>query len=186
MSVKACPRATTARGITRTPSRRSNRLRHHRALLMAGCALASGGFGITLVSQPAAAQFVCVGNATGATVGPATADGGLPGANAAGSGENVACGTSANASSTTNIASNSAFGYNANASGTNAFNTALGSSSLAIGDGGSLVAIGVNANASGTNADSTAVGSSATPVAVLPTIPPMDIRQTPAARAPSI
>src|SRR4030095_13674659 len=42
------------------------------------------------------AQFVCVGNADGAPVPPATADGG--GATAAGSGLNSACGPGADAS----------------------------------------------------------------------------------------
>ena len=59
-------------------------------------------------------------------------------ANASGSARNTACGPSANASSTGTTSENSAFGYNANASGgTNAlptFNTAIGTGADASSD----------------------------------------------------
>src|SRR5262249_23188952 len=67
-----------------------------------------------MAAQPAQAQFVCVGNSTGATVPTlSTADG--AGATAAGNGDNVACGTSATAAGT--VSSNTAIGIAANASG---------------------------------------------------------------------
>ena len=69
--------------------------------------------------SPAQAQFVCVGNATGALVPPGTADG--DGATATGIGA-VACGTGTVA----NGASSSAFGSN---------NTVTGANSGAFGTG---------------------------------------------------
>src|SRR5437764_9008259 len=88
-----------------------------------------------IMTSPAAAQFVCVGNATGALVPPATADG--AGATAAGSANNVACGTTANATGVNS--NNTATGSGANASGTGGVvpitaNTATGFSSNAVGN----------------------------------------------------
>src|SRR6516164_7973673 len=87
-------------------------LNDHRRALLKSCAIVTILAGATLAPRPAAAQFVCVGNATGATVPPATADGAS--ANAAGA-PNVACGNAANASGTNSL--NSAIGVGANASG---------------------------------------------------------------------
>lgn len=110
-----------------------------------------------LESTPAAAQFVCVGNATGATVPPATADG--AGANASGGVSNVACGSSANASGSGDISSNTATGTASNASGDGSLNTATGNSANASGDGSRNTAIGNSANASGDGVNNTAVGT---------------------------
>ena len=47
-------------------------VRRQRAILLASCAMLSA---LPLLPQPAAAQFICIGNATGAAVPPGTADG---------------------------------------------------------------------------------------------------------------
>ena len=57
-------------------------LKRRRSALLAGCAIVTITAGISLGPQRAAAQFVCVGNTTGATVPGASADG--AGGNAAG------------------------------------------------------------------------------------------------------
>src|SRR5262245_1930904 len=115
-------------------------LGRRRTALLAGCAIVAVAAGVSLGPRPAAAQFVCVGNATGATVGPATASG--SGATAAGSG-NFACGPGTNASGTGS--GNYASGVNANASGSNnAFNLAIGTGANSNGDTGQSVAIGLN------------------------------------------
>ena len=103
------------------------------------------GAGLAGLSPPAQAQFVCVGNATGAAVPPGTADG--AGANAGGSALNVACGLNANASG--NASNNTATGSFASANGDLSFNTATGSQANASGDLSFNTATGSNANASG-------------------------------------
>lgn len=113
--------------------------------------------GATLSPEPAKAQFVCVGNATGALVPLATADG--DGATAAGSTSNFACGTSADASG--GFSSNTATGFTANASGDFSSNTATGHTTDASGAGSSNTATGNTANASGFISANTATGVSA-------------------------
>jgi trimeric autotransporter adhesin len=161
-----------------------------------GTLLAATALGFVLAAcvgvPQAQAQFVCVGNLDGATVGPATASG--AGATATGGAtNNVACGTSANAggvsgnnTATGNSANasgdfsrntatgflanasgaesnNTATGFSANASGnSNSRNTATGVLANASGDGGRNIAIGSNANASGVFTNNTAVGSDST------------------------
>jgi hypothetical protein len=77
-------------------------------------AASASALAVTASSTPAAAQFICVGNSTGAAVPAASADG--AGANAAGSPSNVACGALPNASGGANSL-NTAIGDIANASG---------------------------------------------------------------------
>jgi len=62
-----------------------------RALLLASCALVSATLGVTLAPGSAQAQFVCGGSTDGSE--PQTG----AGATATGSGNNMACGQSANA-----------------------------------------------------------------------------------------
>jgi trimeric autotransporter adhesin len=100
----------------------------------------------------AQAQFVCVGNATGATVPPGTADG--AGATAAGGG-NVACGTNANASG--GIGS-TAIGNAANASGGHSLNVAIGSQANGSGSQSNNIAIGPSANSSSDHSNNIAAG----------------------------
>ena len=128
-------------------------LRLQRAALLASCAIAALG-GSLLASRPAAAQFICVGNATGALVPPGTADG--AGATAAGSGNNVACGPFANASGDNAV--NTAIGLQANASGVNGSNTATGTEANASGISGTNTATGYVANASGDGSFNIATG----------------------------
>lgn len=103
------------------------------------------------------AQFVCVGNATGATVAPATASG--AGATAANSGANVACGTNANASGLNSF--NTSTGFDADASGAGSFNAAYGGNSNASGAGSTNTAMGENAQAQGAGSGNTATGTTA-------------------------
>ena len=113
----------------------------------AGTALAMA---LLLGISQAQAQFVCVGNATGAAVPANTADG--AGATAGGGIGNVACGTNANAGGAGGT--NTATGNSANASGTNSSNIAVGNNANATGNtvtpfDSINIAIGRLANASG-------------------------------------
>src|SRR4051812_5231685 len=89
-----------------------------RFALLSGCAGPAIALAAALISSPAASDFVCVGNTTGAAVGD-----GIPGTSASGDGATatggVACGT------------------NANANGTGA--TALGARSTATGTGSTFI-----------------------------------------------
>jgi trimeric autotransporter adhesin len=125
-------------------------LSKQRAALLAGCAIATIVVGATLAPSPVAAQFVCVGNSTGAAVGDGVVGTTASGANAtaAGSALNVACGTQADASGT---GINTASGFNAIASGNSSSNTATGNASIASGDNSLNTATGAFANASGAN-----------------------------------
>jgi hypothetical protein len=133
-----------------------------------------------LTAPSAQAQFICVGNSTGTTVPPGTADGGGAAANL--SADNLACGTGAqasggggagntavgvNASADGAQSSNTASGFRANASGSRSGNTAIGANADASGNslGGNVlpgnVAIGLIANASGDSGGNVAIGSRA-------------------------
>jgi trimeric autotransporter adhesin len=140
-------------------------IHQRRCALLSGCAIVSIIAGATFVAPPAAAQFVCVGNSTGATVGDGvvgtTASGG--GSTAAGTLGNLACGITANASGTSSSnsaiglfsnaagdnSSNIANGVLADASGNNSINIATGNSSRAFGDGSNNTAYGFVADAHG-------------------------------------
>src|SRR5882724_4956498 len=83
--------------------------------------------GFLFAAVPAEAQFVCLGNATGAAVGNGLPDTNADGAGATASGTtsaNLACGQNANASG--NNSANTATGFLANASGDTSFNIATG------------------------------------------------------------
>jgi hypothetical protein len=123
---------------------------------------AAVAFGIALVAcvgwiPQAQAQFVCVGNTAGATVGPATASG--AGSTAAGSAINVACGSNADASGLNSF--NTAMGNNASAAGAGSFNAAYGAESNASGAGSTNTAMGENAHAEGAGSGNTATGNTA-------------------------
>jgi hypothetical protein len=107
-----------------------------------------------LSPERANAQFICVGNSTGATVPPATADG--AGATATGAPDNFACGQNAAANGTN--ANNTAVGSLAAAGGNNSFNTALGSIANASGAFSVNTAVGAIASAAGNNSENTALG----------------------------
>jgi len=138
------------------PARRPSLTRLTARLLLAS---ALGGAAALAAPQAAQAQFVCVGNATGATVGAVlgpTASGDGADASGAPTNNNVACGTSANASG--DNARNTASGFEANASGAGGRNTATGARSNASGAGGRNTATGIRSNASGVDSFNTALG----------------------------
>jgi trimeric autotransporter adhesin len=156
----------------------SNVWRSHRFTSLAGSAMLAITAGV-LIASPVQAQFICVGNATGTTVPPATADGG--GAVALLSANNLACGTGAQASGgggAANMAvginavadgaqsSNTAVGFGANAGGGRSGNTAIGLGANASGGFSHNTAIGLNANASGNNTNNVGIGFSATATGV--------------------
>ncbi len=146
-----------------------------------------------VMAGPAQAQFVCVGNANGSLVAPATASG--DGANAGG-GANVACGTGALANGVTSfntatgfqadarggsstntatggfanasgdLSNNTATGDAADARGNSSGNIATGANSSAFGDGGNNLAIGTNAFAGGNASANVAFGFQATALGV--------------------
>jgi trimeric autotransporter adhesin len=107
-----------------------------------------------LSPERANAQFICVGNATGATVPPGTASG--AGASATGGTDNVACGTDANA--TGNNGGNTSVGKTSSAAGDNSFNTAMGNFANGGGSFSNNTAIGGIANAGGNNSENVALG----------------------------
>src|SRR5262249_31559065 len=125
-------------------------LRLQRAALLACCAIAVLG-GSQFASRPAAAQFICVGNSTGATVPGATADG--SGATVANSFD-FACGHNASAAST---------GVGLPATATGSFARAGADSSAAFGAaagalGSASSAVGFQAFAAGNNTSALGAG----------------------------
>ena len=127
-----------------------------RGTILAATALGSV-LAVCVGTPQAQAQFVCIGNATGATVGPATANGASATADLGP--DNFACGVNANASGS--ASHNTATGFSANASGDMSFNTATGDSANASGTFGGNTATGFGANASGIGGRNIATGFSA-------------------------
>jgi hypothetical protein len=149
-------------------------LRSNRRVVSLGvCAIIAILVGVLTSPVPAAAQFICVGNATGATVPPGTADGGA--ATAAGSTANFACGsvavatgtgsgntaTGTNANAGGDFSNNTATGFAATATGTNSNNTATGNGANASGSASFNTATGVGADATGNSSSNTASGFNA-------------------------
>jgi autotransporter adhesin len=126
----------------------------HRIALLGICAIIAILAAVLTAPPPAVAQFICVGNATGAAVPPGTADGG--GATATGSTANFACGSTAVASGTGS--GNSATGTNANAGGNGSNNTATGFAATATGNNSNNTATGFAANGSGNSSSNIATG----------------------------
>jgi len=122
------------------------------------CLVAATALGFVLAAcigvPQAQAQFVCGGSATGDE--PQAGAGAMAGP----SPNNVACGTSADASGPGSA--NTATGSGANASGALAANIATGSGANASGGGSRNIAIGSGATATGGRSSAIAIGSGAT------------------------
>ncbi|TCM14175.1 trimeric autotransporter adhesin [Novosphingobium sp. PhB165] len=113
------------------------------SLLASSATVAAAGF--IFLSQPAAAQFICMGNAAGTPFNDSTGDGATVASNG------VACGTTSQATGT----NSTALGLNSQATDEGA--TATGANSVA--SGASATAIGTGAQATGANAIAIGAGN---------------------------
>lgn len=143
-----------------------NRFTNRHLALFAACLAISLPGALVIAPTSAQAQFICVGNATGAAVPPGTADGG----GATTFFDGMACGKNADASGSFGTAvgdgnpraqgvSDTAVGYNAGPTGTGGNNTSIGSAAgIDFGGGQQNTAVGSNADGASGVSNSVVIG----------------------------